>query len=238
MFFKTNLHFHTGDDPQDPIEYNTLEGINKASELGFRALAITCHEKFIWSSEYREYASSKGVVLIPGIEINIGERKGEKRHLIVLNCDKDVEQIETFENLEEYKRERPQTFVLAPHPYYPSLHQRSSLMKYADKYAHLFDAVEHSWFYSEYLNKNQKAVELSKRKDLPLVSTSDTHFFDFLDTDYCVIEAEEETPESILNGIKQRRFENFTRPKRLFKEMFLTYGKFSLKRPHKKHESS
>ncbi len=224
MLLKTSLHFHTNEDPEDVIDHSTEEGIDTASNLGFDVLALTCHGKVIHSKEHEEYAESKGILLIPGIELNIGERMNEKRHLIVLNCEKDAEGIDTFKDLENYKKDHPYIFVIAPHPYYPDILSRPSLMEYAERYAHLFDAIEHSWFYSKYINKNKKAEKLAKEKNLPLVATSDTHFFEFLDTDYCVVEAERKTPEAVFESIKKGKFSNVTRAKRSFGEMCMPYG--------------
>ncbi len=230
MILKTNLHFHTGDDPEDSLGYDTKEGIDKASELGFDVLALTCHNKVIHTKEYEKYATSKGILLISGIELNVGEEEKEYRHLIVLNCSKDAEKIDTFADLEKYKKNNPEIFVLAPHPYYPGIVRKTSLMEYAEMYSHLFDAIEHSWFYSKHINRNKPAEKLSKKVGLPMVATSDTHFFDFLDTDYCLIEAREKTPRAVFEGIRRGSFKNVSRPKKLIREMSLCYGSYLFKK--------
>ncbi|MGM0629184.1 MAG: PHP-associated domain-containing protein [Patescibacteria group bacterium] len=231
MLLKTNLHFHANTDPEHQnIEYDVFEGIEKAADLGFHVLALTCHGKYALNGDHIEYAESKGVLMLSGIEANIGEKENENRHLIILNCDKDAERIRTFKDLEKYKKNNPHIFVLAPHPFFPYFPKQQSLMKYTYKYSHLFDAVEHSWFYSKIINKNLPAQQFAKEKNLPLVATSDTHFFDFLDTDYCLIEAKNKTPEDVFNAIRKRSFKNVTRPKKLLKEMIFTYGSFHFKK--------
>ncbi|MGM0482774.1 MAG: PHP-associated domain-containing protein [Patescibacteria group bacterium] len=231
MLLKTNLHFHANTDPEHQnIEYDVFEGIEKAAELGFHVLALTCHGKCALNGDHRKYAESKGVLMLSGIEVNIGEKKNESRHLIILNCKKDAERIRTFKDLEKYKKDNPHIFIIAPHPFFPYFPKQQSLMEYTHKYSHLFDAVEHSWFYCKLINKNLPAQEFAKENNLPLVATSDTHFFDFLDTDYCLIEAESKTPEGVFNAIRKRSFKNVTRPKKLLKEMILTYGSFHFKK--------
>ena len=221
MFLKTNLHFHTNDDPKDYIAYSTKEGIDRASTLGFNVLALTCHNKVAWTPEYAAYADERGITLLSGIECDIGEVAEEKRHLVLLNCDSDAEHVRTFHDLAQYKKEHPDVFVLAPHPYYPHIGRTISLMEYADRYAHLFDAIEHSWFYTKHLNKNKLAIEAAKRHSLPLVATSDTHFMDFLDTDYCVIEAKSRTLGDTFKALRAGSFKNVTRPKRFIREFVI-----------------
>ena len=67
MRIKTNLHFHTSDDPEDSIDYDFYEGVDRAAALGFGALAITCHNKFVDDPEYEKYAEKRGILLIHGI---------------------------------------------------------------------------------------------------------------------------------------------------------------------------
>jgi predicted metal-dependent phosphoesterase TrpH len=42
----------------------------------------------------------------------------------------------------------------------------------------LFDAIEHSWFYSSLLNPNKKAQQVAKSLHIPFIATSDTHFIE------------------------------------------------------------
>lgn len=223
MKLKTNLHFHTADDPKDPIAYSTKEGIDKAAELGFDVLALTCHTSVEWTQEYADYAQEQGVLLLSGIEANIGETPEEKRHVVVLNCDKSAEDIRTFTDLARYQKDHPDVFTIAPHPYFPGPSCLGARLK---EHIGLMDAIEHSWFYSKQWDKNKKATEVATAYDLPLVATSDTHFFDFLDTDYCVVDANEKTPEALFSAIRAGAFENVTRPKRFVREMVIPFSAF------------
>ena len=227
MLFKANLHFHTNDDPRDYVAYSTKEGIDRAAALGFNVLALTCHNKVAWTPEYAAYADKRGITLISGIECSIGEKAGERRHLVLLNCNRDAERIRTFQDLEVYKAKHPELFVLAPHPYYPHIGRTIGLMEYTDRYAHLFDAIEHSWFYTSFLNKNTLASEAARRHTLPLIATSATHLMDFLDTDYCSIEAEARTPEALFKSLRAGLFRNVTRPKKFIREFIIPIGVYA-----------
>lgn len=227
MRIKANLHFHTADDPEEHIPYSTKEGLDRAAGLGFTALALTCHNKVVWTPEYATYAKERGVTLISGIEIYIGEKAGEKRHLVLLNCNQAAERVRTFKDLEQYKKSHPEVFVLVPHPFYPHIGRTISMMEYTERYAHLFDAIEHSWFYTTRINKNIPAQKAAERLSLPLVATSDTHAMDFFDTDYCNIEADDSSPKAILEALRAGTFENVTRPKKFISEFVLPMAKFT-----------
>lgn len=221
MLLKASLHFHTADDPHDYVPYSTKEGIDYAHTHGFSVLALTCHNHVAWTPAYAAYAEERDITLISGIECDIGEMPGEKRHLVILNCEKDAEQIHTFRDLAEYKKVHPDIFVIAPHPFYPHIGKTISLLEYTEKYTHLFDAIEHSWFYSRISNKNLPAEEVAGRHNLPLVATSDAHVLDFFDTDYCVIDAPDRTPAAMFSALRAGSFKNVTRPKKVFREFML-----------------
>ena len=64
---KVDFHTHTAEDPFENINYNAFELIDRASQKGFDALAITNHNTVTYSKELARYAETKGVLLIPGI---------------------------------------------------------------------------------------------------------------------------------------------------------------------------
>ncbi len=228
MKLKTNLHFHTSEDPRHPtIPYTIMEGIDHAAEKGFGVLAITCHTKVLATAEHIEYAKKKGILLISGMEADVRRtQNGVARHVVILNCQKSAEEIRTFADLDAYKKEHPEIFVLAPHPYFyggpPSLH-RDFLPN-----LHLFDAIEHSWFYSRFFNRNERAEKVATEKNIPFISTSDTHYFDFFDTNYALVDAEEATPASVFRAITEGKFKNIHTPQSAF-GMFLRFFDFTLK---------
>lgn len=222
MHLKTNLHFHTGDDPRDFVPYGTKEGIDHAASHGFDALALTCHQKVAWTPEYADYAAKRGILLIPGIELDMHAEDGSTgrrgRHLIILNCDKDAEHVRTFSDLHDYRAAHPESFVLAPHPF---SYGNFSLKRFLEQHIHLVDAIEHTWFHSPRFNRNKKAAYVAVRHRLPMIVTSDAHTFDNLHTDYAFVDAEEKTIPSLFRAIKQHKVTNITHPKKLVREMAL-----------------
>ncbi|MDI6733893.1 MAG: PHP-associated domain-containing protein [Patescibacteria group bacterium] len=222
MKFKTNLHFHTNDDPHDKgINYTFLKGIDGAKELGFDILALTCHKKSINIEEYEKYAKKNGILLISGVELNI-----ENCHVLILNTKKDIEIIKTFSELRKYKKEHPEIFIIAPHPFF---YGNYSLKNELEIDIDLFDAIEHSWFYSKQFNRNKKGEKIAQKYSLPFIASSDTHDLWGLDKDYAIIEMETKNIASVFKAIREKKFENITRPKKLWREMVFRHGMLSIR---------
>ncbi|MDX1535738.1 MAG: PHP domain-containing protein [Candidatus Spechtbacterales bacterium] len=222
MKLKANLHFHTKEDINDIVDYTLREGIDHASKLGFDVLAVTCHRHNAWTEEHAEYAKEKGILLIPGAEINVDEDPSKLgRHTVILNSGADSAMIETFEQLAKYKEKHPEVFVIAVHPYF---YGNFSLKEYLEKYIDLYDAIEHSWFYSKMFNRNKKAVEMAKKYNKPLIATSDTHYLyedgRHMNRNYAIIDAEEKTIPAIFNAIREGNFINVTKPSNFWRDMF------------------
>lgn len=199
MLLKINLHFHARQDER-MLDYDIYEGIDYAKEKGFDVLAYTPHRKFLFKEEYAEYALKKGILLMPGIEMEIGEK-----HIVVLNCDKNIENVKTFKDLTNYKNKNPQILILAPHPFVLSL---KSLFLNLLKNIDLFDAVEMTVFSNKIFNFNKKAEKIAEKSGLPFIATSDTHFLKDMERGYALIDAAEKTPEAIFSAIKKEEFEN------------------------------
>ena len=220
MQLKTNLHLHTKEDPEDEINYTAQEAIDEASRLGFEALALTLHNKFGYTKELSNYASAKNILLISGIEKTI-----EGRHVLILNCDASIEKVFTFEDLFEYKKSHYGIFIIAPHPYYVWY----SLGAKFDEYRELFDAIEQSWFYTNFFNLNVFAKQAAEYFNFPLIATSDTHFIQYLDNSYALIEAEEKSAHGIFKAIRNKNFQNISKPARFWQDMIKVQGRYTLK---------
>jgi len=177
---KVELHAHTADDPVDRIPHTTLDLIDRASDLGYDALAITLHEKQLDLSRFAPYAADRGLVLIPGVERTI-----EGKHVLLLNFDAGAEEVRTFRDLAQLKSER-RGLVIAPHPYFPaSVCLRGDL----DRYAGLFDAVEMNAMFTRGLDFNQRAERWARRHGKPLVGNCDVHRLVQLGSTYSLVDA-------------------------------------------------
>lgn len=177
---KAQLHIHIKDDPVDNIPYDWKKLIDRAKDLKYDVLAITCHKKIIFPSKAKKYAQKKGILLIKGIEIEI-----DKKHIIILNADKSAEKIRTFEDLKKYKNHFTKSFILAPHPYFPT---NKTLKKDLEQHIELFDGIEYSYFHTRFRNYNKKAEEIAEKYNKPLIGTSDCHVLKYIDVTYSIID--------------------------------------------------
>lgn len=221
MKLKANLHFHSKEDPYDVIDYDLFEGIDKAAELGFNVLASTCHKKNICTEQHIAYAQRKDILLIPGIEANIYEEGSNRRnHVVILNCDTSADAIRTFGDLKKYRESHPAIFVIAAHPYF---YGNFSLEERLEKYIDLFDAIEHSLFYTQWFDRNVRGARVAETYGKPFIATSDTHFFNFMNTSFVTIDVEEKTPRAIFSALREFKYKNTTSPRSLF-DIFGTYA--------------
>lgn len=188
---KVELHTHTSDDPVDTIAYTTRELIDRAAALDYDALAITLHDRQLPIEPYREYASRRGIVLIPGIERTI-----EGKHVLLLNFSAATEDVESFDDLAELKRHES-GLVIAPHPFFPNA---SCLRGLLDRHAHLFDAVECNAMFTPQLNFNLAAEHWAGTHGKPVVGNGDVHLLEQLGTTYSLVDAEP-TADAICHAI-------------------------------------
>lgn len=203
-----NLHLHTNDEIRDHVSYSFIEALDKSLSLGIKITALTCHDKFIDSEKYKEEARKRGMLFIPGIEKTI-----EKAHVVVLNCDQNIESVNTLDELREYKKYNPNIFILAAHPYFPSFGLKNKLLKNGD----IFDAVELTWFYTKLFNPNKKAKVAAEKLNLPFIATSDAHILSYIEKGYAIIDINELTIPAVFESIKNNHFENVTKQQNIFR---------------------
>lgn len=197
---KADLHLHTAEDPLDRVRYTAKELISKASDEGFDVISITNHYQMTFNQDLLSYAQKRGILLIPGIEMTI-----QRRHVLVLNPPPH-KMCSDFFSLSKLRR--PETLIVAPHPYFPGTHSLNGRLL---KHRSLFDALEYCHFYSPRINFNQKAIEVCQSHGFPLIGNSDAHFLSQFGTTYSLIYAEKNL-ESIFTAIRAKRVEVVTRP--------------------------
>lgn len=200
---KVDLHLHTSDDPADRIPYSATQLIDRASELGFDALAITLHDKQYDRSTLLAYARERGIVLIPGVE-----RTLRGRHVLLLNFPAAAESVESFENLARLKARHPEGLVVAPHPFYP---HHTCLRALMHRYAELFDAVEVNAFHTRAFDFNGAARRWARAHGKPVVANSDAHRLDIFGRSFSHVDADNDVA-SICTAIRAGKVRIQTRP--------------------------
>lgn len=200
---KVELHTHTADDPVDRIPHSTEALINRAADLGYDALAITLHEQQLDLGPWMHLAASRGLLLIPGLEQTI-----EGKHVLLINFSRRAEQVETFADLADLKREE-RGLVIAPHAFFPgSTCLGRQLM---DRHAGLFDVVEYNAMFAAGVNFNRPAERWARLHGCPMVGNGDVHRLQQLGSTYSMVDAAPE-PDAICNAIKAGRLLVKARP--------------------------
>lgn len=226
MKYRIQLHTHIQDDPKDVIPYSCAELLESAAQQKFHAIAITCHDHFTSSEKYEEEAKKRNICIISGIE-----KRVEGKDILILNCDDEIETIDTFEKLKKYRSSHPDIFIIAPHPYFPSSYPLHEML---DAHIELFDAIEHSWFYTKFINFNTRAEQIATHYSLPYVATSDLHILSFLQSGYIEIDADECSPSRIFRAIREKKFQNIAAPKSLWKLIWYVIRFNTLQMFHRK----
>jgi len=199
---KVDLHTHTAEDPYEKISYTAFQLIDRASQVGLDALAITNHNVVTYNKELVRHAENKGILLIPGMEATFS-----KKHVLIINPGFNKSPFNRpLKDLAKIKNEN--NLIIAPHPFFPtSKSLKSSLLSHLER----FDAVEFCFYYNHFINRNKKAVIVANQHKIPLVGTSDCHNIWQLGTSYTLVEAEKEIL-SIIEAIKKGKTEISTTP--------------------------
>ena len=194
-WLKAELHSHCNLDPIDyrVCRHSPEQLISRAAEMGYEALAFTCHNKDIWTQELAEYARSLGITLIPGMEVDVEQT----RHILVYNFHTGSENLNTLDKIRN--QSRPDTLVIAPHAFFPGL---ACLQELLGNNLDVFDAFEYSGFYIRGLNYNRRIVELAREAGKALVGCGDIHHLYQLDRTFAWIYAEPEL-QSIVSAVKE-----------------------------------
>ena len=144
MQLKCSLHIHTTEEPEHWLFYNAKQLIDEAANQDFDVLAFTCHKFLFYPKNIIQYAKKRGITLIPGIEASI-----KRKHVVILNATMAAASLKTFDDLERYKKNHPDSMIIAAHPFFPGT---STLKKSLKKYINLFDGVELCHFYTKQIN--------------------------------------------------------------------------------------
>lgn len=195
---KVELHAHTSSDPCDYITHSTRDLIDRASALGYDALAVTLHDRHYDPADDRDYAASRNVVLIPGVERTLGTR-----HILLINFPPESATVRDFADIRELKARHPRGLVVAPHAFYPI---ESALKDDVERWADVVDALEVNSMFTRWLNFNDGAVRWAKAHGKPLVGNTDLHLLAQMGTTYSLVDAPRDA-DAICEAIRAGRVE-------------------------------
>ncbi len=199
--FNVDFHSHCQGDPVDDLKHTVQEHLDAAIAAGLDAVAITWHTKVFDQPEWIDYAAERGLLLIPGVEVNLNG----KYHTVVLNVQPgEISGQASVEELRELRRRRGDSvFVFAPHPYYVV---PSCLGRKIYQYPDLFDAVEwchlHCRTVPGMINPNERARRWAQRFQKPMLQTSDAHSPCLVGRWSSQVEAEACTTEALFSAMR------------------------------------
>lgn len=193
---KVELHAHTSQDPLDYIPHTMEQLLDRASALGYGALAVTLHNRYYDPAEHRDYARERGIVLISGIERTI-----RGRHVLLLNFPPACADVDSFEAVRALRMQHPRGLVIVPHAFYPTGTGMGSLV---DTYVDVIDAVEVNAMFTPWLDFNRAAARWARAHGKPLVGNSDLHLLEQLGTTYSLVDAAPD-PDAICEAIRAGR---------------------------------
>ena len=199
---KVELHAHTRDDPHDDIPHSAEQLIDRAAGLGYKALAITLHNRQLDITPLTGYARDRGVTLIAGVERSIAGK-----HVLLINFPPAAAYVRTFDQVAELKR-HANGLVIAPHPFFPASSCLGSLL---DRHAPVIDAVEINACYTRAIDFNRAAARWATRHGKPLVGNTDVHRLWQMGTCYSLVDSEA-TPDAVCDAIRAGRVRAEMRP--------------------------
>jgi predicted metal-dependent phosphoesterase TrpH len=200
---KVDFHLHSAEDPIDWIRHDAVTLVDRAADAGYRALAITLHDRQFDRQWTTDYARERGIVLLPGMERTI-----EGKHVLLINFPRAAaESVFTFRDL-AWLKSRADGIVIAPHPFFPG---GSCLRRQLEAHAHLFDAVEWSYFWTRQFDFNSRAARWARASGKPIVGNSDMHDIRQLGRTYSLVRAEAH-PDAICAAVREGRVEFATEP--------------------------
>lgn len=202
--YRVELHSHCHGDPVDTYLGHTIfEHIDRAKEVGLDAIAVTWHRKICADPEAFAYARSRGILLIPGMEADMDERK----HLVVLNiAEGDLPGAPSWEQVRTLRARKPEVFMMAPHPFYP---HPTCLGNLINDHVDCIDAVEWCMIHVNWLpsrvNPNLRAARWAQQHGKPIIACSDAHSLASIGKNASTVEADALTPDAIFAGIRAGR---------------------------------
>jgi predicted metal-dependent phosphoesterase TrpH len=201
--YRIELHCHCQGDPVDTyLRHTVFETIDQAVKVGLHALAITWHRKIFDRPEAIDYARERGLLLIPGIEAEIGNR-----HLVVLNlAPGDLPDDPTWDEVRALRARKPEVVTMAPHPFYP---HPTCLGRAMEPHRDCIDLVEWCKLHVHWLpggiNPNLRAEHWARRHGKTMVACSDAHKLEQIGRNASTVEAEALTVPAVFEALRAGR---------------------------------
>ena len=208
------------------LSHDAWELVDHAAALHYNVLALTLHGRLYCPEELRDYAWSRGILMIPGIEFYL-----EQREVLLLGVTpEDLKHLKRFDDLIALKKERNgDLLVIAPHPFYTL---GKCLGDKLESHRDAFDAIEFCHFYTSWWNPNHRAEAVSRRIGKPMLACSDTHQLKWMNHHYSLVEAKPARAD-VFAAIRAGHIRNVSRPLSAFEIAGKTFWHFAVHDPQK-----
>ena len=190
---KYDFHIHSqySKDSKTPLK----DILHAAQNKGFSGIAICDHDEVKGGLKAMEIVRRhpkkyENFIVIPGTEVSTN-----KGHMLVLGVSEKIPMFMTPEETADYARDLNALSVIA-HPYRKAAHGIGYIEGIGA------DAVE--TFNSKCLTNgaNNKARKEAQRLKMPQLGGSDAHFAELVGQGYTLIDAEENTQESVFKAVR------------------------------------
>jgi len=196
---KADFHLHAREDKQDRISYSAKDLIRLAAKQKFDVLSFTFHDDLFYPRDLISFAKKRGITLVPGTELTI-----HGRHVLV-NGIKKLPKVKELTGLEKLKDE---AIITAPHPFFPT---STALREQLLQNLHLFNNIEYTARYNQFVNFNKKAASLAQQSNKPLLGNSDCHHLIYFGYTFTQVDASPSI-DSILEALRKKKFQLTTTP--------------------------
>ncbi len=192
---RAELHCHSSlsYDGRDPVEMLLAQ----AEAVGLDVLAVTDHDEIDASLDAAERAEEYGLVGIPGMEVT-----SEAGHVLALGIEELIPPglpfVETLDRIWEQGG-----IAVVPHPFQRSRHGVAPHI--SEETLASADAIE---VYNSRLftgRSNRTAETFAASRNLPMTAGSDAHIAEMVGQAVTEIDADERTPEAVLDAIRAGR---------------------------------
>lgn len=186
---KMDSHIHSEYSPDSNSKIDDI--LKKAKKENIEIIAISDHNTVDGTSEVLKKTRNTDILAIPSIEIS-----SSQGHILGFGCEENIPRglspQETIDKIHDLGG-----LAIIPHPY---CFYRHGLLCENDNENLKIDAIEtkNARFIVGYCNR--KAKKLSKKKNLPALGASDSHYWKFVGDCYSLIDCEKDI-DSVLKAI-------------------------------------
>lgn len=195
MFMKADLHLHTNfsydglPSPKEVVDFSISKKLN--------CIAICDHKTIEGALEAAEYAKSKPILVIVGIEIK--SREGE---ILGLNVKEKIEEnLPAKETIEKIIEQGGMAAIPHPFDYFSWFSKIEDFAEFFKEKKVAIEVFNASLLFGV---SNFEAKQFAEKFSLPFVAGSDAHSLDFIGKAYLEIPKENLSIEGVLEEIKKR----------------------------------